>query len=264
MGANKKLYGYYPTDEEWLPLKIDSSGRVILSSLDWIISGETWTYDSADDPTFTFTVSGDKREKYSAGMRIRLKQGGAYLYFIITQILYADPDTTITIYGGTGYNLIDTAITDNYYSFAKAPLGFPLEPTVWTVEVIDTTQRHQAAPTQNTWYNLGNVSITIPIGAWKVQYTVITQMNEAVANTYALETTLSTANNSESDNHFSVQVAGYCKIVLVLSVIKEKNLNLASKTTYYLNTRTINANIDRLYNRGELIPTIIRAICNYL
>lgn len=38
----------------------------------WIPAEETWTYASADDPTFTFTISGDKTGKYSVGMKIKL------------------------------------------------------------------------------------------------------------------------------------------------------------------------------------------------
>ena len=40
----------------------------------WISAGETWTYASADDPTYTFTISGDLTTKYYAGMRISLTQ----------------------------------------------------------------------------------------------------------------------------------------------------------------------------------------------
>ena len=39
------------------------------------------------------------------------------------------------------------------YSITKAPFGFPLSPAKWTVEVTDTSERVQASPTQDTWYN---------------------------------------------------------------------------------------------------------------
>jgi hypothetical protein len=94
----------------------------------WIPAGETWTYNSADDPTYTFTISGDKTDKYSAGMRIKLTQTTAK-YFIITKVAYSSPNTTITVYGGTDYDLANAAITSPYYSTQKAPQGFPLNPT---------------------------------------------------------------------------------------------------------------------------------------
>src|SRR5690606_22909761 len=110
-----------------------------------------------------------KTGKYSAGMRIKLTQTTAK-YFIITKVAYSDPNTTITVYGGTDYDLANAAITDPYYSQVKAPVGFPLDPSKWSVLVTDSSSRSQATPTSNQWYNLGSVSITIPIGYWVVSY----------------------------------------------------------------------------------------------
>jgi len=72
----------------------------------WRAAGETWTYASADDPTFTFTISGDKTSKYSPGMRIKLTQT-TVKYFIITAVSYSAPNTTVTVYGGTDYDLVN-------------------------------------------------------------------------------------------------------------------------------------------------------------
>lgn len=62
----------------------------------WTATGETWSYASADDPTFTFTVTGDKTDKYSPGMRIKLTQTSTK-YFLITMISYSSPNTTVTV-----------------------------------------------------------------------------------------------------------------------------------------------------------------------
>src|SRR5574343_742708 len=40
----------------------------------WFAAGETWTYAAADDPTYQFTISGNKITKYSEGMKLRLTQ----------------------------------------------------------------------------------------------------------------------------------------------------------------------------------------------
>ena len=32
MGANKKLYGWYPTGSAWVPVKVDADGKVVISS----------------------------------------------------------------------------------------------------------------------------------------------------------------------------------------------------------------------------------------
>ncbi|GAI74321.1 unnamed protein product, partial [marine sediment metagenome] len=55
-------------DKEWKEVKVDSEGKIVIpviSTGGWYSAKETWTYDSADDPTFTFKITGDKTGKYS-------------------------------------------------------------------------------------------------------------------------------------------------------------------------------------------------------
>jgi hypothetical protein len=163
----------------------------------WTPAGETWTYASADAPTYTFTISGDKTTKYYPGMRIKLTDAAAVKYFIITKVAYGAPNTTITVYGGTDYTLAGGAISLPYYSMLKAPAGFPTSPIKWTVEVTDAQIRSQSSPVVGTWYNLGTILISIPIGIWWVSYACLP---EAVGTTLiSVYVSLSTANNSESD-----------------------------------------------------------------
>lgn len=231
----------------------------------WQSASETWTYGSADSPTFTFTISGDKTTKYSPGMRIKLTQT-TVKYFIITVVAYVAPTTTITIYGGTDYTLVNAAISSNYYSMCKAPLEFPLNPTKWTVQTKDTTQRSQASPVNGTWYNMGSVSISIPMGIWRVNYEIDVQLNEATAGTYDLRVTLSTANNSESDANFTwmTQVNIAAGGAGGTGLFREKILNLTVKTSYYINTQVNNPDIDTIYNQNSICPLTINAICAYL
>lgn len=233
----------------------------------WFQPGETWTYASADDPTFTFTISGDKTNKYSAGMRIKLFQASTWRYFIITVVSYGAPDTTVTIYGGTDYDLADEAITYPAYSSHKAPVGFPLDPDKWTVEVTDTTERNQADPTADVWYNLSSVNITIPIGAWNVEYSVCYGGVKAAALNMFFQSTLSTANNSESDVDFTTYIcfAGAAgNLQLRTTVFRRKILSLAAKTVYYLNTLSQFTTVDTMSNYNNESKLIIRSICAYL
>ena len=229
----------------------------------WINAADM-TYASADDPTFTATMSGDVSGIYGAGMRIKLTQPtGGTKYFIITKIAVSG-DTTLTLYGGTDYNLENETITAPYYSFVKCPHGFPLSPVVWTAEATDTTQRLQATPTQNTWYNLGSFSLSIPIGAWKVCYMVTSHCNDTTAANYVIQSTLSTANNSASDADLTTSVFGGSFVNLAQRFYTEKYLSLSSKTAYYLNTRTTSASVDNLVSRNDEAKAIIRAVCAYL
>lgn len=171
----------------------------------WIEAGETWTYAAADAPTFTFTISGDLTTKYSAGMRIKLTQT-TVKYFIITAVSFGSPNTTVTIYGGTDYTLVNAAITLPYYSMSKAPFGFPLSPAKWTQEYRDTTARNQATPSANVWYNINTASLSIPIGVWRVYYQVLPLAIDASDLLWPIATTLSTANNSSSDADWDAAV----------------------------------------------------------
>lgn len=230
----------------------------------WHDPNETWIYASADDPTFTFTVTGDKTAIFYPGMRIKLTQT-TVKYFIITKVAYADPTSTITIYGGTDYDLANAAITNNFISGAKAPAGFPLNPDKWTAEITDITQRNQLTPSANTWYNIQSFSIDIPIGIWDVEYSVALHPYDTGANAqWGGKSTLSTANNSESDVDFTTYSLWSDSSNQVGMHQRRKILNLAAKTTYYFNHLVEQANLDGLYLDNHNSKMIIRTICAYL
>jgi hypothetical protein len=234
----------------------------------WLTSEETWTYSSADSPTFIASVNADMTGKISAGFRIKLTQTTAK-YFIVTAVgSFSGGVTLITLYGGTDYTLANAAITSPFYSPFKAPLGFPLSPAKWSVSVTDTTQRQQTTPAQNTWYNLGTTTISVPIGSWKVSYRVFAQVVSNAAQTAATcFTTLSTANNSESDADFTggTQVGGASgTIISGAPVYVEKTLDVAAKTSYFLNTRTTLASMASINNRNDLSKLDLKCVCAYL
>lgn len=235
----------------------------------WTPAGETWTYASADSPTFTFTITGDKTSKYYVGQRIKLTQT-TVKYFIITAVAYSAV-TTVTVYGGTDYTLANAAITLPYFSRIKAPDGFPLSPAKWTVEFTDSTSLSQASPATTTIYNVGSVSITIPIGVWRVYYEANVEevVTTSALRNLVLNIDLSTTNNTFSDVTMRGRAAmsgatganTYC-----FTFHREKTYTLASKTVHYLNASATCATdaITSLSYRGDLGTTVIRAICSYL
>ena len=204
----------------------------------WIDSGETWTYASADDPTYTFTVAADVTTKYSVGMKLKLTQG-TVKYFIITAIsAFTGGNTTITVYGGTDYDLADSAISANAYSMMRTPVGFPMSPNKWTVSLINNNNP-EGAIAQNVWTNLGSVSISIPIGVWDVTFTVSSMYSYLNGTGTSFKATLSTANNSESDPSFIIGFGGDGATATLNAVngtgTRRKILEITSKTTYYVN-----------------------------
>ena len=97
------------------------SQDTVVSPDGWTATPDTWTYASAT----TFTVNGDHTAKFSKGTRIRLIQSGSQKYFVVVDNSYSAGVTTVTITGGSDYTLANAVITDNFYSYAANPQGYP-------------------------------------------------------------------------------------------------------------------------------------------
>lgn len=220
------------------------------------------TYLAADSPTFTATTASDLTGIISPGMRIKLTQT-TDKYFICTAINTG----TITLYGGTDYTLANAAITTPFVSASKIPVGFPADPTKWMVRVANTTRPAQATPTGGTWYNLGTITISIPIGIWDVSYQVLAHGADTTATIVDCVTTLSTANNSSSDPqmqaHISYSDNSSQNRTVDNNLSKQKTITVAAKTTYYLNAKSDNT-IDEIAFEGSTTATIIEARSAYL
>lgn len=225
----------------------------------WISAGETWTYASADDPTFTFTVASDVTTKYSAGMKIKLTQG-TVKYFIITAVsAYSGGNTTITVYGGTDYDLATSAITSPYYSMMKSPQGFPMSPAKWSVQTENTSQQYSVV-TPSNWQSVsGGVTISIPVGVWDVFYCGSIYAEKS-SGQIEVHSTLSTTTNSETNTNFSCFTYGMATIVAGWHS-KSAIITLTTKTSYNILVKGSGSSIGILGNLGK---TVIRATCAYL
>jgi len=84
---------------------------------------EKWTFSLANDPTYTLNIPGDFSWKYCRGQRVRLQQGSVK-YFIITGVGYSSPNATLTLYGGTDYDLTNSAIIEPFSRWQKRPMAF--------------------------------------------------------------------------------------------------------------------------------------------
>lgn len=254
-----------PTPNQLLPL--DGSGLFpasVIPGLPWTPIAGTLTYLSTADPVFVATTSVDLTGTISLGMRIRLVQTTTK-YFIVVAI----SATTITLYGGTDYDLASAAISGVYYASDKAPYGFPLNPDKWTVQTNDPNDRTQSSPVMNIWYNPGSMSIPIPIGVWRVYYSICIDFLRNPGTAIDMHTSLSTSNSSESDVDFSSTnyMSGASSFMEKFDMIhREKILNLIAATTYFLITRTTGSGMNNLSFLGSSLygTTIIRAICAYL
>ena len=248
-------------------------------NLGWVTINTTMVYSSADDPTYVMKTDDDVNltGEIGVGMKIKITQStGGIKFFIITKINYNSDvanRTAITMYGGTDFDLVNEAISSPCYSTAKAPLGFPLSQDKWSIETTDTTRRDQASATAGTWYNLGSLNISVPIGVWDTWYSCSLGGSRATPGSGfgELYSTLSTANNSESDADFTSGGGFY----LVpsdtgwggnINNCQRKFLAVTTKTTYYWNHRQITATaaFDTLSMRNDLAKAKLRITCAYL
>lgn len=225
------------------------------------------TRQSSDDPTYVLRFTGaDMTNTLSVPMKLKIRQDGVDKYLHVSAVgAYSSVSETtdVTVYGGTDYDVSASSITSISYSTEASPLGFPSDPAKWTVTVTDTGNRTQATPVAGTWYNLGSVSISIPIGIWLVRYSVWQAVDKTTATFIDVYTTLSTANNTESDasttaaNASGPGAAGYA---LFQMAQRQRFLTLASKTTYFLNTKTSTASTNLISNRGDVLTTKVEAV----
>lgn len=247
----------------------------------WIESTATWTFSSSDSPTFVISVNADMTAILNAGMRVRLVHSSTTKYFIVTAVgSYSGGATLITLYGGTDYTLALGTISSPYYSSAKAPFGFPVNPDKWTVEVTDSTNYTKTTPSGSTWYGQTNTmdgsttlpTITIPIGLWTVSYKCLARCEVSAGAFVNEKVTLSTSASTESDADLSISNtinAGLSTtpnlVILLANIGYPKVISLASKTTYSLLISTANtSSITSFQVQGASSTTIIKAMCAYL
>jgi len=228
----------------------------------WIPAGETWTYNSADDPTYTFKVNADVTGKYSAGMKIKLTQT-TVKYFIITAVsAYSGGYTTITVYGGTDYDLANDTITNPYYSMVRSPQGFPMSPAKWSVVFSTNTQVSQTSPTSGTVYSTG-YSIDIPIGVWDVTFQGLIGGNSAGTDT-RIGCALSTATNSISNNLFRVFIGATTLATYFGDFVRRGTLEVSSKTTHYIVYWVTRDGYTKVFFGSGDAYSFVTATCAYL
>jgi hypothetical protein len=232
----------------------------------WESLSDTYTYLSADSPTFVMRANGDITSLLSVGMKIKLTQTTTK-YFIITGVgSYSGGYTNITLYGGTDYTLANADVSNVYYSSLKAPYGFPLDAAKWSVKFTDTTQR-TTTTNLTSWQNLEATTFSFPIGLWKASYSVHAQAtcNSASTSNYAvIYATLSTSTSAETDVEFTTRAYSNNVTEVAYMLSREKVLSLATKTSYYLLAKSDSATTNALRFINNVSPMVLTLECAYL
>ena len=233
----------------------------------WNFANETWEYVSVDDPTGVIRVNADVTTKYCVGMKIIFTNGGNIIYGFITAIgAYSGGYTNITFLHEIDptdslalHLMANSAITANYYSNAKAPFGFPLNLDKWSVIITNTNTYSQASPTTN-YYNIGSLSLVLPIGAWNMTG----HANIRIDGTGDIEinVALSTSVSEVTDEALKEYIYDTTPVTLIY--ISQKNISITSKTTYYLIERKLSGTVSTIYVMGAASGTVLKAVCTYL
>lgn len=209
----------------------------------------TFTYDSADAPTFVMATSNDLTGVLSVGMKLRLTQT-TDKYFFITAITAS----TITMYGGTDYTLANETISNVGYSTEKAPYGFPLSPDKWSVVWTQTTNYSQASPTQNTIYAVPGVSIDVPIGDWNIGWQATLFVTRSATGQVDMKGALSTSTSANTHPELIGSLTGTSLTNLLMTVSRDLTVSTVAKTPYYFTISTSIAGITtiQVYATGAL------------
>lgn len=238
----------------------------------WKSVSQTWTYASADAPVYQVYVSGNvtANADYKLGNKIKCTISSVVKYGFIVKVGAYDGGnnrTPVDIYCGTDYTMSNSAISAVYISKVKSPDGFPMSPDKWTVTLSDTTNRSQASPTNGSYYNLGSLSISCPIGAWNASMSCVIA-GRATNTVYALFG-LSTSTGSISETEMSGSLYSYvstASAVVETNVpfYKTKLISVTSKTTYYVVVKALVASMASIYISNADAPLTVKLVCAYL
>lgn len=150
------------------------------------------------------------------------------------------------------------------YSTYKSPYGFPGQKAKWQILFNSRTSPSQSGAVISTWYNIGSGQLSVPIGAWNLDYQALVIMTSA-GGVADVQATLSTANNSNTDLDMVSNAYVSSTSQMSQSFYKAKAYDLSATTTYYLNTQFTTAVATVvLYNYGTISATVIRAENAYL
>lgn len=147
------------------------------------------------------------------------------------------------------------------YSTQKTPYGFPGQKGKWMINSIIKSQSTQVA-TGGTWYNIGNHSLSLPIGEWDLSYTGSHLI--AGSSVIVLFVSLSTSASSETNSEFSTEFYNNATTNIALATYKRRPVSITSTTPYYLIFKSAGSGTPTIYNLEAETAVIVEAENGYL
>lgn len=185
----------------------------------------------------------------------------------IIQSVSFSTNTTVVVQLAEGCTIPTSGgVSTVLYSLQKTPFGFPSDLGRWTLEVLFKGTFTQSSPVSGTWYNMtttsgtsGGMRMTFPIGYFKQGWDGWVQPTGG-ASGGSMYVTLSTANNTESDNNLTAR--NYIQTASIAygdTFSRSKNIKLTAQTDYYLNAKTDIGSMSTILFGGTQVPARIYA-----
>ena len=171
--------------------------------------------------------------------------------------------TSLTLYGGTDFQLSNSTISNLFYSMVQQPFNFNRNLNKWSVlytfsDVGSLT--YSGSPTTGTFYNIGNTSITVPIGNFITYY--IAEVTGAVTSgASTINVTLSTSTTSDSSSGYNLVYSYYSLSTTTMMAYTKTSLqsNYSSPTILYLLASVTGTSPTTLGINTVTQPIIIKA-----
>lgn len=190
---------------------------------------------------------------------------GVQEYSIINNVTFST-NTTVNVQVPEGCAIPTTGGVSNiFYSSHRTPFGMPASTDRWLLTSINKAGGNSSVATA-TWSNVTSLNITIPIGSWNIAYKTSIYIGSATGGV-GLVTTLSTANNTESNGKFTIRTEnpGGTQAITSPHTLYPEPITVSSATPYYLNSQQSSGGTISIYlfsdrNGG----TVINAYYGYL
>jgi hypothetical protein len=178
---------------------------------------------------------------------------GLQEYAIITKVAYST-NTTVTVQVPEGCAIPTSGgISASYYSMQRSPFGMPVSTDRWMITSVNRAGGNSSVATA-TWANISSQNITVPVGSWNLAYKVTIYVGSGGGAGIGMNTTLSTATNTESNGKFTIRSETPGNTTQGPSnahTLYPEPLTVSSATVYYLNSSHTVGSTQPLYNFGE-------------
>ena len=228
----------------------------------WNGIASAFSFSSWNNKTKTAVISSeDLTDTLSVGMKVKFVQNNVTKYAIITAIT----SSAITLFMGTDYTLENTSINDFYFSMLKVPFDFPMNPEKWELTFIRNSNDVYAMVTTANYYGGTNNKLTVPVGAWEIEYNYTIQFTSAATTCYSrLALSQSSSEMTEGSLASNFVMPLTAGAFASQRFVNSRIYNLTEEKTFYLLFKNDIA-YSNLYFVGSSTQTSwIKAKCAYL